>query len=85
MLETATEVLCDKYKIQFKAKRRFYKIVMIPVMTYEPGCWAINENKEIKMKFTETRMPWRTCNVTRLDRIRNECIRRHLRVTNVAG
>lgn len=73
MLETATKVLCDKYKVQFKVKKKFYKIVIRPAMTYGSECWTINKNKEIKIKCTETRIPWQTCDVTRLDRNKNEC------------
>lgn len=53
---------------------------------YGSECWAINKEKEIKIKVTKIRT-FRSipCGVTKSNRIRNEYTRGSLRIINMAG
>lgn len=75
-----TGVLCDE-KVSLKVRKKCYKTVMKPAMMYGFDCWAIIKKKEIKMKVVEIIMLRWMCGVTKMDRIRNKCIRENVCVT----
>lgn len=52
-------------------KEKFYKPVVILAMMYGSEYWQIIKRK-IKIKAVETRMLWRMCDMSSLERIKNE-------------
>jgi hypothetical protein len=66
-----------------KLKVKIYKTIIRPVVLYGSECWATKVRDERILHVTEMRMLRRMCGVTRMDRIRNEHIRRNLKVAPV--
>lgn len=78
----ATGVLCDR-KIPMKLKGKFYRTVIRPAMLYGSECWAMKGQHISKMSVAEMRMLRWMCGHTRLDKIRNECIRNKVGVVTI--
>ena len=79
---SATGVLCDK-KIPNKVKGKFYRTVVRPTILYGSGCWATKLQHIDWMNVAEMRMLRSMCGHTRLDKIRNECIRQKVHVAPI--
>lgn len=65
-------------------KSKFYKFFIRSHITYGLDVWSLNKKNKIKVKITEIGMLRWTYGVTRLDRVRNKCIKGSLGVTNIA-
>lgn len=65
-------------------KGKVYKTVVRPALLYGAQTWAIKKVQEKKLEVVEMRMLRWSCGVTRLDRIRNEVIRKKIRVMEVS-
>ncbi|XP_070008390.1 uncharacterized protein [Nicotiana sylvestris] len=78
----ASGVLYDK-NVPPKLKGMFYRAVIRPAMLYGAECWPVKNSHIQKMKVAEMRMLRWMCGHTRLDKIRNEDIRKRVGVTPV--
>jgi Reverse transcriptase (RNA-dependent DNA polymerase) len=78
----ASSILCDR-KVPLKLKGKFYKTAVRPAMLYGSECWGVNYEHEQKMRVAEMRMLRWMCGHTRLDKIRNECIRNKVGVAPI--
>lgn len=76
-------VLCHK-KLLLKVKETFNKIVVRPAISYGSKCWTINKKIKIKMKVAEMIILKWMCSVNRMNKIKNEYIRRNLNTTYIA-
>ncbi len=66
-----------------KLKDKFYSTVIRPALLYGTECWTTKYENEQKIRVTEMRMLRWMCGHTRLDRVRNEHIRKKLGVTSI--
>ena len=73
-------ILCDR-GIRLRVKRKVYKTVVIPAMMYSAETWAVKKAQEKKLDVAEMRILM--SRVTKLDRIRNERIRRTTKVGEI--
>lgn len=80
--KSASGILCDR-RIPAKLKGKFYRTAIRPAMLYGTECWAIKKQHISKMSVAEMRMLRWMCGKTRKDRIRNECIRETVGVTQI--
>ena len=74
-----TGVIYDK-RTPTKFKTKIYTTIVRPALLYGTECWAMKESDKRRLNTTEMRMLRAILGVTRLDRIRNEEIRRRLNV-----
>ena len=79
---SASGVICDR-KVPLKLKGKFYRTAIRPAMLYGTECWAIKSQQEQKLSVAEMRMLRWMSGHTRLDRIRNECIREKIGVAPI--
>ena len=68
-------ILCDR-RISLRFKGKVYKTVVRPAMMYRAETWAVKKAQEKKLDVAEMRMLRWMSGVTKLDRIRNERIKR---------
>ncbi|KAJ8724185.1 hypothetical protein PYW07_008165 [Mythimna separata] len=73
---------CDP-RMLLKLKGKIYKYVIRPVILYGSECWAVKKMDEKRLHVAEMRMLRWMCGVTRMDKVRNECIRGSLKVAPV--
>ncbi|XP_075080593.1 uncharacterized protein LOC142166076 [Nicotiana tabacum] len=78
----ASGVLCDK-KVSPILKGKFYRVVVRPAMLYGAECWPVKNSHIQRLKVAVMRMLRWMCGHTRLDKIRNEDIRRKMGVAPV--
>jgi Reverse transcriptase (RNA-dependent DNA polymerase) len=78
----ASGVLCDR-NIPVKLKGKFYRTAVRPAMLYGAECWATKKQHVHKMGVAEMRMLRWMCGHTRLDKIRNEDIRKKIGVAPI--
>ena len=72
-------VLCDR-RMNVKIKGKVYRTVVRPALMYGAETWALKKAQGNKLEVPEMRMLRWMCGATKLDKIRNERIRR---TTNV--
>ena len=77
-------VLCDR-RISVKIKGRVYKMVVRPAMMYGAETWPLKKRQEKKLEAGEMKMLRWMCGMTRMDKIRNEKIRRTTKVMKIRG
>lgn len=77
------QVNCAIKKVLLEVIGKFYKTVVSPATMHGLECWVLNEKEEIKTKVIKKPPRWGCMCVTRLNRIRNGCIRGSQGVTNV--
>ncbi|KAJ8714621.1 hypothetical protein PYW07_002846 [Mythimna separata] len=77
-----TGTTCDP-RMPFKLKGAIYKSVIRPVILYGLECWAMKKMDEKRLHLVEMRMLRWVCGVTRMDKVRNKCIRESLKVAPV--
>ena len=75
-------MLCDR-NIPAKLKGKFYRTAVRPAMLYGAKCWATKKQHVHKMGVAEMRMLRWMCGQTRLDKIRNEDIRKKIGVAPI--
>ncbi|XP_070023674.1 uncharacterized protein [Nicotiana sylvestris] len=75
----ASGVLCDK-RVPLILKGKVYKAVVRPEMMYGIECWPVKNSHIQKMKVVEMKMLRWMCRHTRMDKIRNDDIRKKVRV-----
>ncbi|VDP23444.1 unnamed protein product [Heligmosomoides polygyrus] len=68
-------VLCDK-KIPERLKSKIYRAVIRSVAMYGAECWPATKEVETRLTVMETKMLRWTAGDTRMDRIRNDAVRR---------
>uniref|UniRef100_A0A914XIS3 Reverse transcriptase domain-containing protein n=1 Tax=Plectus sambesii TaxID=2011161 RepID=A0A914XIS3_9BILA len=73
--QATSGILCDPRMPQW-LKGKVYCSVVCPALLYGSECWATTTKDEQRMKTTEMRMLRWMCGLTRLDRVRNEAVRR---------
>ncbi|XP_070026013.1 uncharacterized protein [Nicotiana sylvestris] len=78
----ASGVLCDK-KVPPILKGKFYRAVVRPAMLYRAECWSVKNSHIQRLKVAKMRMLRWMCGHTRIDKIRNEDIRRKVGVAPV--
>ena len=66
-----------------RLKEKFYRTAIRPAMTYGTKCWPIKKQHTHKMGVAEMRILRWICGKTGNEKIRNERIREHLRVTSM--
>ncbi|WP_435316542.1 hypothetical protein, partial [Klebsiella pneumoniae] len=69
-----TGVTCDK-RVPIRFKGKIHKAVVRPALMYGLECAPLKKAEERKLDVTEMKMLRWTAGVTKLDRVRNECIR----------
>ena len=79
---SASGVLCDR-KIPLRLKRKYYRTAVRPAMLYGAEVWPAKKQHEHKMSVAEMRMLRWMCGHTKLDKIRNEDIRKKVGVAPV--
>lgn len=79
-----TGVMCDK-RVPPKLKGRLYKTMVRPAMLYGMETVAVTKGQERKMEVAEMKMLRFSLGKTRMDRVRNEEIRRTVRVEEFRG
>lgn len=67
-------MLFDK-TVPLKMEKKLYKIVLRPSMMYGSKCWALNKKQGININDVEIRSFRWIWGVSKLDKIRNECMR----------
>ena len=75
-------VLCDR-RMNTKIKGKVYRTVVRPALVYGADTWALKKAQENKLEVAEMRMLRWMCGVTKLDKIRNERIRRTTKVGEI--
>ena len=76
-------IMCDK-NIPKWLKGRVYKSMIRPALMYGTETWAIKKAEERKMQTTEMRMLRWVIGKTRKDRVRNEEVRKMVKVADIA-
>ena len=66
-----------------RLKGKFYRTTVRPALLYDTECWDVRHCHIQKMSVAEMRMLRCMCRNTRLDRIRNETIRRKVGVAPI--
>ncbi|KAK8918583.1 hypothetical protein KSP39_PZI021505 [Platanthera zijinensis] len=79
----ASGTLSDR-KVSSKLKGEFYHTAIRSTMLYGSECWTMNCVHDQKMGVLEMRVLWWMFGHTRLDKIKNECIRDKTRVAPIA-
>ena len=79
-----TGVLCDR-NVPAKVKGRLYKTMVRPVMLYGLEAVAVTGGQERKMEAAEMKMFRFSLGKTRLDKVKNETIRKTLKVKELRG
>ena len=77
-----TGIMCDR-TVPDKIKGRLYKVMVRPAMLYGMEAVAVTKAQERKMEVAEMKMLRFSIGKTRLDRIRNEEVRRSLGVVEL--
>ena len=77
-----SDVLCDK-RIPQKLKGKFYRTAIRHDMLYGAECWPTKRRHVEQISVAEIRMLRWICGYTRIDRVRNDDIRDHLRVAPI--
>ena len=72
-----TGVLYDK-RVPLRVKSRIYKLMVLPAMMYGLETAAITKRQGEKLKTNEMKMLRFTLGITRLDRVKNEEVRKKL-------
>ena len=67
-----------------RLKSKIYRSVVRPVALYGAECWPATKEVEARLSVMEMRMLRWTAGVTRLDRIRNEVIRKKFGIAPIA-
>jgi len=70
-----SRILCDK-RIPMGLKGKFYRVTVRPALLYVSECWPIKNAQVQRLMAAEMRMICRMCGYTRLDKLRNETIRK---------
>ena len=65
-------------------KGKFYRAAVRPAMLYGTDYWAIKNTQARKLEVADMRMIRWMCGHTRLDKIKNEAIRRRLEVASIS-
>lgn len=73
----------SKREISVKAKMSVYKTVFVPILTYGCESWVLTKRHKTKIQSMEMKYLRRVLGVTRMDRIRNDVIRKQLKVQPV--
>ena len=76
-------VLCDK-RVLLRMKSRIYKLMVLPAMMYGLETDAITKRQGKKLKVNEMKMLRFTLGITRLDRVKNEEVRKKLNTGEVS-
>jgi len=79
---SASGVICDK-QMPVRLKRKIYRMVIRPALTYGAECWLIKKAQVQRMMVTEMRMIRWMRDCTRMDKIMNEAIREKVGVAPV--
>ena len=74
-----TGVLCDR-KVPLSVKSKLHKVVVRPAMLHGTETLAVTQGMEKKLEAAEMKMLRFECEVTRLDKVKNELIRSKLKV-----
>ncbi|KAL6560073.1 hypothetical protein OROHE_006311 [Orobanche hederae] len=80
--KSATRVLCDP-GMPHRLKGKFYRMAIRPALLYGTECWAVKQCHVQKMNVAEMRMLRWMCGHTKKDRLRNEVIRKKVRVASI--
>ena len=80
---SASGFLCDR-KIPLRLKGKFYRAAIRPAMLYGAECWPVQKQHEHKIGVAEMRMLRWMCGHTRMDKIKNDDIRRKVGIAPVA-
>ena len=80
---SASGFLCDR-KIPLRLKGKFYRTAIRPAMLYGAECWPVQKQHEHKIGVAEMRMLRWMCGHTRMDKIKNDDIRRKVGIAPVA-
>ena len=75
-------VLCDS-RMNVKIKGKVYRTVVRPALMYAAEILALKKAQEKKLEVAEMRMLRWMCGITKLDKIRNERIRRTTKVGEI--
>ena len=67
-----------------KTKGKVFRTVVRPALMYGAETWALKKALENKLEVAEMRMFRWMCRITKLDKIRNERIRRKAKVGEIA-
>ena len=76
-------MLCDK-RAPPRVKSKIYKSMVLPAMVYGMETTAITKSQERKLTVTEMKMLLFMLEITRLDRVRNEEVRKRLNTGEVS-
>ena len=79
-----TGVLCDK-KAPIKLKGKMFKTMVRPAMLYGTEALAVSQKQEKKLEVAEMKMLRYSLGITKLDRVRNEEVRKKLCVGEISG
>ena len=74
-------ILWNKH-ITKSTKTMIYNTLVRSILTYGAGNWVINKNNQRKINAVEMEFWRRCCQLTRLDKVRNEEIREKMNVQN---
>ena len=75
-------VLCDR-GMNVKLKGTAYRTAVRPALVYVAETWALKKSQEKKFEVAEMRMLRWMCEITKLDKIRNERIRGTTKVREI--
>jgi hypothetical protein len=64
--------------ITIKTKVKVYETMVVPILLYGSECWSLKKTDERKIQTAEMSWLRRMIGISRLQRIRNEVIRKHL-------
>lgn len=78
-----TGILCDK-TVPKRLKGKVYRVMVRPVMMYGSETWATKVQDEKKLAAAEIRILRWTVGKTKLDKVRNEDVRKELRVADIS-
>eukprot|EP00795_Rhopilema_esculentum_P005206 gene5206-343_t len=74
-----------RQEAECQAEKNGYKTAVRPANLYTSETWAVKKAREKKMNGAEMRMLRWVCGVTRRDKIRNEMIRRTVKVAEISS
>ncbi|XP_072389944.1 uncharacterized protein [Diabrotica undecimpunctata] len=81
MYHTTKSTFLSKKEVFQKAKVPIYKTVFVP--SFGSESWTLTDKLKSKIQSIEMKFLRRIMSITRLDRIRNEAVREHLKVQSI--